>query len=189
MSKNAQPIDVLLAKGKKHLTKAEIASRKESEIKLGKDALKRIIAPDYVKNNLIAYDKWKKLIAEYKEAAKNDIEILSSTDIEVLAKYCITHSEYLALIDRRNRVDELDFVMINYGPKDSAKIKGARRKALNEYYRVEHVLKLETAINKKHDLLIKLEDRLFLNPLAKVRNVPKKEKPKPENPMESEYNV
>ena len=131
----------------------------------------------------------KKLINEYKEAAKNNIEILTSTDIEVLAKYCITHSEYLALINRRNRVDDLDFVMINCPPEDSKKIKGERRKALNEYYRIDHVLKLETAINKKHDILIKLEDRLFLNPLAKIKNVPKPQKLKPDNPMEEEYGI
>jgi hypothetical protein len=42
-------------------------------------------------------------------------------------------------------------------------------------------LQLESAINKKMDMLIKMEDRLFLNPLAKVKNVPKriKEEDKP----------
>ena len=32
MGRNAQPVDLLVAKGKKHLTKAEIESRKENEI-------------------------------------------------------------------------------------------------------------------------------------------------------------
>jgi phage terminase small subunit len=189
LGRNAQKLEILQATGKKHLTKAEIEARKQAEIKLGKDDLKKVVAPDYVKNNIVAFDKWKSLINEYKEAAKNNIEILTSTDIEVLAKYCITHSEYLALIDRRNRVDDLDFVMINYGPEESKKIKGERRKSLNEYYRIDHILKLETAINKKHDLLIKLEDRLFLNPLAKIKNVPKPQKEKPNNPMEEDYDI
>ena len=38
------------------------------------------------------------------------------------------------------------------------------------------LLTLESAINKKMDMLIKMEDRLFLNPLAKVKNVPKQVK-------------
>jgi len=189
LGRNAQKLEMLQATGKKHLTKAEIEARKQAEIKLGKDDLKRVTAPDYVRNNIVAFDKWKKLINEYKEAAKNNIEILTSTDIEALAKYCITHSEYLALIDRRNRVDDLDFVMINYQPEAAAKIRGQKRKALNEYYRIDNVLKLETAINKKHDILIKLEDRLFLNPLAKIKNVPKPQKLKPDNPMEEEYGI
>jgi len=51
------------------------------------------------------------------------------------------------------------------------------------------LLRIETAINKKMDMLIKMQDRLFLNPLAKVKNVPKKEKVKPNNPLESEYGI
>lgn len=188
MGRNAQPLEVLQAKGKKHLTKAEIEARKAAEVKLGKNDLSKLKAPVYVQNNIVAYEKWKGLIKEYKEAAKQSIEILTTTDVEALAKYCITYSEYLALIDRRNRVDDIDFVAINHG-KESGKIRGAKRKSFNEVYRIDYVLKLETAINKKHDLLIKLEDRLFLNPLAKIKNVPKPAKEKPKNPMEEEYNV
>jgi hypothetical protein len=55
--------------------------------------------------------------------------------------------------------------------------------------KVEYILSvggliaIETAINKKMDMLIKMEDRLFLNPLAKVKNVPKKEPEKPADPL------
>lgn len=187
MGRNAQNIDLLVAKGNKHFTKAEIAARKEAEVKLGEKDLKKIKPPAYVINNLVAYEKWKSLIKEYKEAAKNDIEILTSTDIEILAKYCITYSEYLSLIDRRNRVDDIDFVGLDDKLKKT--VRGEKRKAMNELMRIEQVLKIETAINKKHDLLIKLEDRLFLNPLAKVKNVPKSAKEKPKNPMEAKFNI
>jgi len=34
----------------------------------------------------------------------------------------------------------------------------------------------ETAVNKKMDMLIKMQDRLFLNPLAKIKNIPKQKK-------------
>ena len=46
---------------------------------------------------------------------------------------------------------------------------------LNEYMRTNVDLQLDNAINKKMDMLIKMEDRLFLTPLAKVKNIPKKE--------------
>jgi hypothetical protein len=39
------------------------------------------------------------------------------------------------------------------------------------------------------DMLIKMQDRLFLNPLSKCKNVPKKEADKPKNPMEDEYDI
>ena len=46
---------------------------------------------------------------------------------------------------------------------------------INYIVSVDGVLKIDSAINKKMDMLIKMEDRLFLNPLSKVKNVPKKE--------------
>lgn len=41
------------------------------------------------------------------------------------------------------------------------------------------LLTVETAINKKMDMLIKMEDRLFLNPLAKIKNIPKQPEEEP----------
>lgn len=187
MGRPAQRIDIILANGRSHhLTKAEIERRKEAEVKLGKNDLSRIRPPDHVKNDVAAYRQWQKLIRDYKEAATNGHEILSTTDVDILAKYCITHSEYLSLIDRRKRIDEIDFVSFR---ADTKSIKGGKRKSMNEMLRLDNVLKVEAAINKKHDLLIKLEDRLFLNPLAKIKNVSKKEKDKPKNIMEDEFDV
>jgi phage terminase small subunit len=185
MGRNAKSIALHLAEGNPNrLTKAEIEARKQSEIKLGKSDLKNIQPPDYVKLDVVAYSKWQSAMKNYREAARNGIEILSTSDVEVLAKYCITYSEYLALIERRKRVDELDFVSLR---DDSRKIRGPKRKAMNEVLRLKEVLSIETAINKKHEILIKLEDRLFLNPLAKVKNVPKPVRKAPVNPMEKRF--
>ena len=187
MGRAAQKVEIILAKGKSHhLTKAEIERRKEAEIKLGKNDISKLRPPDYLKLDIVAYKQWQKLIKDYKEAASNGHEILSTTDIDILAKYCITYSEYLSLIERRKRIDDIDFVSLR---EDAKKIKGEKRKSMNEMLRLDNILKIESAVNKKHDLLIKLEDRLFLNPLAKVKNVPKKEKDKPINPMEEEYDI
>jgi phage terminase small subunit len=186
MGRNAQPIGVLQQTGKKHLTKKEIADRKANEIKLGKTDLSKIVPPEHVKADINAYKQWQKLIKDYKDAAKNGVELLSTTDVEILAKYCITHSEYLGLIERRKRIDDIDFVSLR---EDAKKIKGQKKKSMNELLRLKEVLSIESAINKKHEILIKLEDRLFLNPLAKVKNVPKKEKEQPYNPLEGEYDI
>jgi len=188
MGRNAKSVALHLAQGNPNrLTKEKIRERQESEIKLGKSELKNIVAPDYVKLNIHAFKKWSELIKNYKEAAKNGTEILTTSDIEILAKYCITHSEYISLIERRQRVDNIDFVSLNDKMKNV--IKGVKRKSMNELLRLEHIMKIEAAINKKHDILIKLEDRLFLNPLSKVKNIPRPEKEKPKNPMEDEFGI
>ena len=188
MGRNAKSVALHLAQGNPNrLTKAEIEARKQCEVKLGKSELRNVKVPDYVKLDVHAYKKWQELIKNYKEAAKDGIEILTTSDIEILAKYCTTYSEYIGLIDRRKRIDTIDFVGLDDKLKN--KLKGEKRKSTNELLKLDHIIKLETAINKKHEILIKLEDRLFLNPLSKVKNVPKKEKEKDYNPLEGEYDI
>jgi phage terminase small subunit len=164
MGRNAQPVELIKAKGKSnHLTKAEIAARKAAEVKLGASDLSKVQPPTFVKNDVTAFNHWKQHMKEYKDAAKAGIEVLTTADIGQLALYCKTFSEYEGLLTVKSRV--------------------------TEETTLDDILKLETAVNKKMDMLIKMQDRLFLNPLARVKNVPKREQKKPDNPMEQEFDV
>ena len=62
MGRNAQPTNILLAKGRKHLTKSEIEHREKSKIKVGDNKLK---CPDFVKNDVNAYIKFKEILKIY----------------------------------------------------------------------------------------------------------------------------
>lgn len=175
MGRNAQPVELLMAKGKKHLTKAEIEERKNNEIKVGNN---KLTCPSYVKNNAIAYKKWKEVIKIYK-----DIDFVSSGDIGLLSRYCMTFSEYENLLKIRETMNVLEFdyeemedtVEILSEKFTARKINNLIKK-INYLLSTDGLLSLETAINKKMDMLIKMEDRLFLNPLSKVKNVPKQVK-------------
>ncbi len=179
MGRNAQPIELIRAKGKKHLTKAEIDERKNNEIKVGSN---KLICPSYVKNNAIAYKKWKEIIKIYK-----DIDFVSSGDVGLLSRYCMTFSEYENLLKIRETMNVLEFnsdesedtIEILSGEYNAKKINNLINK-INYLLSTDGLLTLETAINKKMDMLIKMEDRLFLNPLAKIKNIPRK--PKDEAP-------
>ena len=72
-----QPIDLIVAKGKKHLTKSEIEARRKQEINAPTD---KIYAPDYLT------EKQKK---KFEEIAKtlDDMNIMSNLDCEALARY------------------------------------------------------------------------------------------------------
>lgn len=168
--RNAQPIDLLQAKGKKHLTKKEIEARKKSEIKLGSKELR---CPAYVKGDTTAFSKWREIKHIYK-----DVDFVSSGDTGLLARYCMTHSEYIKLIEMRRHVDA---AVINWDEHEKF-FPLDFRDGINRILKIDPTLQLDTAINKKMDMLIKMEDRLFLNPLAKVKNVPKKEEKK-EDPL------
>jgi phage terminase small subunit len=184
MTRRGQPIDLIIANGKKHLTKEEIAERKAAEIKLGKKDLDKIKPPAFVKNDAIAFGCWKQHMKDYKEAADNGIELITTSDINILSLYCQTYAEYERLLRSYQRIDS---IAADMGPLDrfiEEEENEFRTKAwmyLTNLLSIEGHLRIESAINKKMDMLLKMQDRLFLNPLARVKNVmkPKKdEKPK-----------
>lgn len=183
MGRNGKPIDLHLAAGNPNrLTKEQIRQRKDGEIKLGKSELDKLKPPEFVKNDTIAYTHWKQCMKEYKAAAEQDINLLSSSDVGVLAMYCKTYAEYERLHKSYQTIDKIayDGEFLDEYIEDSAEFDRKVKKQLRAMVAVDGLLRIETAINKKMDMLLKMQDRLFLNPLAKVKNVPKpKEKEKP----------
>lgn len=79
-----QPIELLKAKGAKHLTKAEIREREQSEVKANSD---KIEAPSYLPEELKI---------KFNEVANelNDIGIMSNLDCEALARYLTVEFQY-----------------------------------------------------------------------------------------------
>lgn len=171
----AKPIDIHMAGGNvSHLTKAEIEGRKKAEIKFGEQ---KLVCPDYVKKDPQANEKWKEISALYA-----DVDFVASGDITLMGRYCMTFSEYLDLISRRGRIDAIseDSDDVEEYISDSEEFDYRLKKKLMGMCSTTAVLNLDTAINKKMDMLIKMEDRLFLNPLAKLKNV---SKPPEEEPV------
>jgi phage terminase small subunit len=182
LGRNAMPIDLLEANGRKHLTKAEIAARKKAEIKFGSHSL---ACPLFVKVDPLAFAKWKEITKLYKQ-----IDFVSSGDAGHLARYCKAHSEYCDLISRRNMICQME----SFSEEEEDVVVGefsthmAEMAAKKMWQKVEYImstsgiLQIDKAINAKMQSLMAMEDRLFLNPLAKIKNVPKKEDEPPEDP-------
>jgi phage terminase small subunit len=184
--RNGKPVDLHLAEGNRsHLTKAQIEARQAAEIKLGADEWKKIKPPPNVKNDAAAYRWWKDLVKDYKSAAEQGVELLTSSDIGLLAIYCKTYAEYEDLqVQRRMLIriqedPEIFDEALEHNGLIFAEVKAIQY--LRQLASIEGMLKLDGAINKKMDMLIKMQDRLFLNPLAKVKNIPKPA-PKDEKP-------
>lgn len=179
MGRNAQPIDILVAKGKSHLTKKQKELRKKAQIKFGGE---QINCPNYVLKNENALDKWAEISVLY-----DGFDFVTAGDSGLIGRYCMTYAEYLDLISRRKRIDEIsqdcddvqDYLLDNDGDFNYRV-----RQKLMDMCSTSAVLNLDTAINKKMEMLIKMEDRLFLNPLAKVKNVPRAEKEQQQDPMQ-----
>lgn len=83
--------------------------------------------------------------------------LVTSADIDIISQYCSLFSEQKFLQQQR------------------AKAKSGK-----------NILKFGTALNKNREMMLKFQDRLFLNPPARSRNIPKKIKEKDPNQLEME---
>lgn len=107
MARPRQPIEVIEAKGKKHLTKAEIEARKATELKVD---LKDIKIPSYLP---------KTLIDEFNEIASKllHIGIMTELDEDCLARYLLSKQSYLqynTLLNKatkKNNIPEMEKLM------------------------------------------------------------------------------
>lgn len=89
-----EPIDLIKAKGKKHLTKAEYEERKNSELHV---PFTDVEPPDY----LTAKQK-----KEFSTIANQllELNIMTELDVNVLAQYCIAKTLYLDYSDQLKKV-------------------------------------------------------------------------------------
>ena len=79
-----EPVDLILAKGKKHLSKKEIAQRRSEEIKID---LVDITPPEYL--SVPQKETFIKIANKLRQ-----IKIITELDEESLARYVVTNEEY-----------------------------------------------------------------------------------------------
>lgn len=89
MARPRQPVDLLLYKNKKNLTKSEIEERRKQEIKAPAD---KIRAPAYLP---------KELRRDFKKISDQLVEIgiMSNLDVDALCRYLIARKLYLQVTD------------------------------------------------------------------------------------------
>lgn len=98
MSGQKQPVDLLLAKGNKHLTKQEIEKRRNQEIKADSD---NIEAPSYLTK------KQKEKFDIYVQELKK-VEIITNLDTETLARQVVTEFKFEEVTKKLNKTGILD---------------------------------------------------------------------------------
>lgn len=85
MSGQRQPIELVIANGKKNLTKKEIQERRDSEVKPIAD---NIIAPSYLSKK--QKDEFYRISEQLKK-----LKIMGETDVDALARYIIAKDLYI----------------------------------------------------------------------------------------------
>ncbi len=106
MAGQRQPIDLLIAKGKKNLTKAEIEKRRQEELQAKSDDVK---PPDWLPGRL-------KDDFEYYADQLLDLGIMTNLDCEALGRYLVAQDNYVKVSNRMDQLelsDEDDFTMFD----------------------------------------------------------------------------
>ena len=90
MAGQRQPTDLVVMKGKKHLTKAEIEARKNAEVVAPNDKVKppAYLTPEQKKN-------FRKLSKELLE-----IKLIANVDCDALARLLIAQDQYIEITDK-----------------------------------------------------------------------------------------
>ena len=88
-----QPIDLVVAKGKKNLTKAEIEQRRAEELKV---PFTDVQPPSYLNESLKE---------EFNEIAEQllELKIMTELDEDTLARYLIAKQQYLQITSQLNK--------------------------------------------------------------------------------------
>lgn len=136
MAGQRQPIELLQVKGKKHLTKAEIAERERTEVKAPAD---KVTAPAYLSPE--QKKTFKKIVKELQK-----IGIVANLDVDALARLVVAQSKYIAVTEELNRQPLMMEIERDTGRKDADG---------------KPVLEKVEVVNGKVERLAIMQDRFF----------------------------
>ena len=109
MAGQRQPISLVQAKGRKHLTKAEIAERERTEVKAPSD---KVTAPSYLTPS--QKKTFKKIVKELRA-----IDLVSNLDVDALARLVVAQEKYVEVTEELNRQPLMVTELVDTGKKDS----------------------------------------------------------------------
>ena len=93
-----EPIDLVISKGKKHLTKAEIAQRKREEVRAKKNGIK---PPDYL--NIQELQRFNFYVEEMIYS-----NIIANLDVTILARHVQNEIEFERIAPQLSAINPLD---------------------------------------------------------------------------------
>lgn len=159
------PLTSIILGGKSKRSKKDLQAREDKEIKLGNPKL--VLSPN-VKKDKVAYAMWKTLVPLY-----DGIEYVTSADSEIIAQYCICHSELTFLIAQKNQMlKDLE------ADEESTALKTVV--TINKSG-------IDNMINKKRKAKGEIGTKILLEPTARIKAIPLEEpknKKKPDDPLD-----
>lgn len=157
-----RPVALKVYSGEKpKLSNDEINTRMEHAEKMVIGGKQFVPSPEVLANDA-ALKKWNELIKKYK-----GFEFITDIDNGILQHYCLLEGELIDIIAIKRQIendDSLDFTV---------KLMHLDKLKINSHYL------------KVLDTMLKYEDRLYLNPAARLKSAPPKQEEKKQSRLES----
>lgn len=155
MGRPSKPVDLILLEGNKdRRTKAELEYRKKAEEALYTG--ENFKEEKFVKENPIAHKEFLRLRRLYSK-----ISFVDALDQQMINRYCL---EVANLSNLQKLYEKLESKIDDCEQLETKDI-------VQLYKSITGVL---SNMHKSKELLLKYEDRLFLNPTSRIRSIPKK---------------
>lgn len=148
MARSREPVDLIKAKGKKHLTKNEYEERKAQEVEVPFVDIK---PPSYLKG--------KKRIKEFKHYSEMLVEIgiFTELDVDVLAKYIISKELYLEYTKQLEEVVSKSVIVDKWSALDGIVFNAENEATLRDL--LEMILRRQKGDDTT--VLMNLQDKAF----------------------------
>ena len=149
----AKPVNLLRMEGKGHRTKAEMDYRERGE-KAMKTGREFKVSP-LVKKDKIAHSEFLRLKRLF---SKMETELVDALDQQIINRYCLEVSNTYTLQEMLLQLSS---------DLENAESMEDRMELYSQ------IRSTNTAMTKNKELLLKYEDRLFLNPASRIKAIPK----------------
>ena len=161
MSRPSKPVGLILTEGKTHLTKSQISVRmsKENELKSNQT---------YNPNEKVSSIPAALKMFERLQQLYDNIDYIDGLDENIINRYCLLTVE----------TDSMEKMLLRM-EDDIDKCEDSERRVI--IYKT--ISGITGNLNRSREMLLKIEDRLFMNPASRAKNVPKKQ----EKPPETDY--
>jgi|GEM_PF-1505066 len=162
----------------RHETAAERKTREESEARLRPNRQLPVAAPAAIRNMKIAAEAWRRVMREYHSL---EGEIVTRLDLDLLLDYCVLAEQVHELDEMRTNARELYKYLIekNRQHREDGEVVEAVMMSEKIQSMMDHIIKLDSRVDRKRDLMFKMRQHLYLTPRSRAGVAPKEKDPEP----------
>ena len=160
----------------RHETAAEHKTREESEARLRPNRALPVSAPAAIKDMKVAAEAWRRVMREYRSI---EGEIVTRLDLDLLLDYCVLAEQVHELDEMRTNARELYKYLIekNRQHRDDGEVVEAVMMSEKIQSMMDHIIKLDSRVDRKRDLMFKMRQHLYLTPRSRAGVAPKEKDP------------